>query len=216
MQFIGLAIGFAVLAVVVLLFASRILLSERWLLGWLRGMLGLSLLVVALTGGLLAYDISTYQKIPEDQPLFTLSVQAQSAQRYQVTILEGATERSFLLDGDLWQLDARQLKWKGLADLIGLQPGYRLQTLNGRFLAIEQQELAQFTQVDLAQSLYGIDFWYWLRSLQKDLLIVDTNALRVSYLPIADGAVYSVSLVPTGLLAKPLNSAAQQALKDWQ
>ena len=216
MQFIGLAIGFAVLALVVLLFASRILIAERWFLGWLRGMVGLSLLAVAVTGGLLAYDISTYQEIPQDQPLFTLSVQAQSPQRYQVTILEGVTERSFLLDGDLWQLDVRQLKWKGLADLIGLQPGYRLQTLNGRFLAIEQQELAQFTQVDLAQSLYGIDFWYGLRSLQKDLYIVDANALRVSYLPIADGAVYSVSLVPTGLLAKPLNSAAQQALKDWQ
>lgn len=216
MQFIGLAIGFAVLALVVLLFASRILIAEQWLLGWLRGMVGLSLLAVALTGGLLAYDISTYRAIPQDQPLFTLSVQAQSAQRYQVTLLEGVTERSFLLDGDLWQLDARQLKWKGLADLIGLQPGYRLQTLSGRFLAIEQQELAQFTKVDLAQSLYGIDFWYWLRSLQKDLYIVDTNALRVNYLPIADGAVYSVSLVPTGLLAKPLNSAAQQALKDWQ
>lgn len=216
MQFIGLAGGFAVLALVVLYFATRILAADRWLLGWLRGMLGLSLLAVALIGGLVAYDISTYQEIPQDQPLFTLSVQAQSPQRYQVTILEGATERKFLLDGDLWQLDARQLKWKGLADLIGLQSGYRLETLNGRFLAIEQQELAQFTQVELARSMYGIDFWYWLRAFQKDLFIVDANALRVSYLPIADGAVYSVNLVPTGLLAKPLNSAAQQALKDWQ
>ena len=216
MQFIGLAIGFAVLAFVVLLFASRILTGDRWLMGWLRGMFGLSLLAVALVGGLVAYDISTYQEIPQDKPLFTLSVQAQTAQRYQVTILEGAIERTFLLDGDLWQLDARQLKWKGLADLIGLQPGYRLETLSGRFLAIEQQELAQFTEVELARSLYGVDFWYWLRTLQKDLFIVDASALRVNYLPIADGAVYSVNLVPTGLLAKPLNSAAQQALKDWQ
>lgn len=216
MQFIGLAIGFAVLALVVLLFASRILTGDSWFMGWLRGMLGLSLLAVALIGGLVAYDISTYQTIPQDQPLFTLSVKAQSPQRYQVTILEGATERNFLLDGDLWQLDARQLKWKGFADLIGLQSGYRLETLNGRFLAIEQQELAQFIKVDLAHNLYGIDFWYWLRTFEKDLFIVDANALRVSYLPIADGAVYSVSLVPTGLLAKPLNSAAQQALKDWQ
>lgn len=216
MQFIGLAIGFSVLVLVVFLFASRILLAERWLLGWLRGMVGLSLLAVALVGGLIAYDISTYQQIPQDQPLFTLRMQAQSPHRYQVTVLEGATERSFILDGDLWQLDARQLKWKGLADLIGLQPGYRLETLKGRFLAIEQQELAQFTEVELARSVYRIDFWYWLRTLQKDLFIVDANALRVNHLPLADGAVYSVSLVPTGLLATPLNSAAKQALKDWQ
>src|SRR5690554_7641164 len=216
MQFIGLAIGFAVLAFVVLLFASRILTGDRWLMGWLRGMFGLSLLAVALVGGLVAYDISTYQEIPQDKPLFTLSVQAQTAQRYQVTILEGAVERTFLLDGDLWQLDARQLHWKGLADLIGLKPGYRLETLNGRFFAIEQQELAAFTHVELAKSRYGVDFWQWMRNFEKDLFIVDANPLRVSYLPIADGAVYSVSLVPTGLMAEPLNNAAQQALKDWQ
>ena len=216
MQFIGLAIGFVVLALLVLFLAIRILGAAPWFSGWLRGMLGLSLSAAALVGGLLAYDISTYQEIPQDKPLFTLSVHEQSAHRYQLTILEGATERTFLLDGDLWQLDVRQLKWRGLIDLIGLQSGYRLETLTGRFLAIEQQELAQFTQVDLARSLYGIDFWYWLRIFERNLFLVDANALRVNYLPIADGAVYSVSLVPTGLLAKPLNSAAQQALQDWQ
>lgn len=216
MQFIGLGIGIAILALVILLFAARLLLGERWLMGWLRGMLGLSLLSIAVIGALIAYDISTYAEIPSDKPLLTISAKAEGPQRYRVTVLEGATERSFLLDGDLWQLDARQLHWKGLADLIGLKSGYRLETLNGRFFAIEQQELAAFTHVELAKSRYGVDFWQWLRNFEKDLFIVDANPLRVSYLPIADGAVYSVSLVPTGLMAEPLNNAAQQALKDWQ
>lgn len=216
MQFIGLGIGFAILALIVLLFATRVLFNEPWFMGWLRGMFGLTLLGTAVAGGLIAYDISTYQEIPSDKPLLMLSAQAQGPQRYRVTIVEGAVERSFILDGDLWQLDVRQLKWKGLADLIGLKQGYRLEVLSGRFFSIEQQELAQFTHVELANSFYGADFWQGLRTLNKDLFVVDANALRVNYLPIADGAVYSVSLAPTGLLAKPLNSAAQQALKDWQ
>lgn len=216
MQFIGLGIGFAILALVVLLFATRVLFTERWLMGWLRGMFGLTLLGTAVAGGLIAYDISTYQQIPSDKPLLMLSAQAEGPQRYRINILEGAVERSFLLDGELWQLDVRQLKWKGLADLIGLKQGYRLETLSGRFFSMEQQDLAQFTHVELAKSLYGADFWQGLRTLNKDLFVVDANALRVNYLPIADGAVYSVSLAPTGLLATPLNSAAQQALKDWQ
>ncbi len=216
MQFIGLGIGIAILALVVLLFATRILFDKHWLMGWLRGMFGLTLLSAAVAGGLIAYDISTYQEIPSDKPLLMLSAQAEGAQRYRVNIIEGAVERNFLLDGDLWQLDVRQLKWKGLADLIGLNQGYRLEVLSGRFLSIEQQELAQFTHVELAKSLYGADFWKGLRNSNKDLFVVDANALRVNYLPIADGAVYSVSLTPTGLLAKPLNSAAQQAVKDWQ
>ncbi len=170
MQFIGLGIGFAILALVVLLFATRVLFGERWLMGWLRGMFGLTLLGIAVAGGLIAYDISTYQEIPNDKPLLMLSAQAEGPQRYRIKITEGAVERSFLLDGELWQLDVRQLKWKGLAHLIGLEQGYRLEVLSSRFFSIEQQELAQFTHVDLAKSLYGVDFWQVLRSLEKRLI----------------------------------------------
>lgn len=189
MQFIGLGIGFAILALVVLLFATRVLLTGSWLLGWLRGMFGLTLLGIAVAGGLVAYDISTYQQIPSDKPLLMLSAQAEGPQRYRITIVEGAAERSFLLDGELWQLDVRQLKWKGLADLIGLKQGYRLDTISGRFFSIEQQQLAQFSQVKLTKSLYGADFWQGLRTLNKDLFVVDANALRVNYLPIAAGSL---------------------------
>ena len=141
---------------------------------------------------------------------------AEGAQRYRVNLLEGGEERQVLLEGDLWQLDARLLGWKGLAALIGLEPGYRLEKLSGRFLAIEQQETARHAQVQLAQSPYGIDLWRWLRLGQRDLFLFEPQAARVTYLPIADGAVFSVSLSPTGLLAKPMNQVAEQALKDWQ
>lgn len=108
------------------------------------------------------------------------------------------------------------MQWKGLADLIGLEPGYRLEKLNSRFLAIEQQSQARYTQVELTQSLYGVDLWRWLRLGQHDLFMFDAQARRVTYLPMADGAVFNISLTPTGLLAQPMNQAAHQALQDWQ
>jgi hypothetical protein len=131
-------------------------------------------------------------------------------------VLEGGRERTLTLEGDLWQLDARILQWKGLAALIGLQPGYRLEKLSGRFLSIEQQSLAQHTRVELARSPYGIDLWRWLRLGQRDLFVFDPQARRVTYLPLADEAVFRINLTPAGLLAEPVNPAAQQALKDWQ
>lgn len=121
-----------------------------------------------------------------------------------------------LLDGDLWQLDARLFKWKGLGDLLGLQPGYRLERLSGRYLAIEQQALAQHSRAPLAESPYGVDVWRWLRLTQQDFFLFLPEAQRVTYLPMADGAVFSVSLSPTGLLAEPLNQSAVEALKDWR
>lgn len=216
MQYDGLAWFTGLLALLALFIAARILFTPQWFLAWLRGTAGLAFLGLALLIGVVAYDLRSYDPQVEDRPLVTLSFVADSPQRYRVNLLEGAEEREVTLEGDLWQLDARLLGWKGLAALIGLEPGYRLEKLSGRFLAIEQQQNARHAQVALAQSPYGIDLWRWLRLGQRDLFLFDPQAARVTYLPIADGASFSVSLSPTGLLAKPMNQAAEQALQDWQ
>lgn len=215
MQYDGLAWATALLALLAVLIAARILFNSHWFLGWLRGTCGLAFLALAGFIGLVAYDLYSYAPLPEDKPLVTLSFEADGP-RYRVNLLERGSERSVLLEGDLWQLDARFLHWKGLAALIGLQPGYRLENLSGRFLSIEQQARAQQAQVELAQSPYGIDLWRWLRLGRHDLFMFDAQARRVTYLPIVDQAVYSISLTSTGLLVQPMNQAAKQALQDWQ
>ncbi|MBB2497206.1 hypothetical protein [Aquipseudomonas ullengensis] len=216
MQYDGLAWFVGLLAVLALFIAARILLTRSWFLGWLRGTFGLAFLGLAALVGVVAYDLMSYGTLPEDKPLLILNFSADGPQRYRVNLQEGGEEREVILEGDLWQLDGRLLRWKGLAALIGLQPGYRLEKLSGRFLAIEQQESARYAEVTLATSPYGIDLWRWLRLGQHDLFLFDPQAARVTYLPIADGAMFSVSLSPTGLLAQPMNQAANQALKDWQ
>lgn len=216
MQYDGLAWFTGLLALLALFIAGRILFAPNWFLAWLRGTAGLVFLATALLVGVVAYDLRSYDAQVADKPLVTLSFAADGPQRYRVNLLEGGEEREVILEGDLWQLDARLLGWKGLAALIGLEPGYRLEKLSGRFLAIEQQQTARHAQVQLAQSPYGIDLWRWLRLGQRDLFLFDPQAARVTYLPIADGAAFTVSLSPTGLLARPMNQAAEQALKDWQ
>ena len=215
MQYDGLAWFTGLLVLLALFIAARILFAPNWFLAWLRGTAGLAFLALALLIGVIAYDLRSYDPQVQGKPLVTLSFSADGPQRYRVNLLEGGEEREVTLEGDLWQLDARLLGWKGLAALIGLQPGYRLEKLSGRFLAIEQQQSARFARVALAESPYGIDLWRWLRLGQRDLFLFEPQAARVTYLPIADGAVFSVSLGPTGLMAQPMNQVAQQALKDW-
>ena len=216
MQYDGLAWFTGLLALLALFIAARILFAPNWFLAWLRGTVGVAFVALAGLIGVVAYDLRSYDALVEDKPLVTLSFRAEGDQAYRVNLLEGGEEREVLLEGDLWQLDARLLHWKGLAALIGLESGYRLEKLSGRFLAIEQQQTARHAQVELAHSPYGIDLWRWLRLNRRDLFLFDPEAARVTYLPIADGAVFSVSLSPTGLLAKPMNPLAEQALKDWQ
>lgn len=215
MQYLGLAIVIALLAVIVLLVALRLLLGGSWLMGWLRGTCGFVVLALAGLIGLIGYDISTYASLPGEQPLVTLTFQAQGPQRYEVRLDQGKETRTAMLEGDLWQLDLHMLRWKSLAELIGLESGYRLERLSGRYLAVEQQNLARYGRVALSEKPLGVDIWQSLELGQRDMHLVDAQMLRVDYMPIADGAVYTVELAPTGLIAKPANAAATEALKNW-
>lgn len=215
MQYGGVAWAMALVGMLVLIVAARLLFDRDWLLGWLRGTLGLAFLATAGVIGLIACDLFSYRALPEDGRLALVSFHADGLQHYRVDIEEGNKTRSTTLDGDLWQLDARLFKWKGLAALIGLEPGYRLDRLSGRYLAIEQQQLAHNIKVTLAESPGDIDTWRWLRLSRQDLGLFDPQALRVTFLPMADNATYALDLKPTGLLVQPLSPEAHQAMKDW-
>ncbi|MBO8040620.1 hypothetical protein J6396_23535 [Pseudomonas aeruginosa] len=214
MQYDGLAWAFALLALLAALVAVRILFERTWFLGWLRGTCGLAFVAVAALLLVLAWDLRSYSLLKPEQPMATLSFQAEGPQRYRVLIQEGANERSVVLDGELWQLDARIFRWKGLAALIGLAPGYRLDALSGRFLALEQQSRGR--RLGLSQSPLGVDLWRWLRAGEHDLFLFEPLAGGVTFLPMADKAVFAVNYGVAGLLAEPMNLAAEEALRDWR
>lgn len=216
MQYDGMAWSIGLLALLVLWVAARILLNSAWFLGWLRGTLGLLVLALSAVIAMLALDLGTYSVVPANKQIATITFTADGSQRFRVSIAQGSTERTITLEGDLWQLDVRLFEWKGLAALIGLEAGYRLEKITGRYLSMEQQQQSLSTRVVLANSHYGIDLWQWLRMGNSDLNLFNPQARRVNYLPMTSGAVFLVTLAATGLLVQPLNSTAEQALKSWQ
>lgn len=215
MQYLGLAVVVALVALITALIAMRVLFGGNWLLGWLRGSFGMLVLALAGLIGLIALDVKTYQPLALEKPLASIAFQVDGQQRYQVRIEEDEQVRFVTLEGDLWQLDLRALQWKGLATLIGLKPGYRLEKLSGRYLAVEQQDQLHHPYVELGQSWGGVDFWSWLHRCRCASLIVEAQPRRVSYLPIADGAAYTLEMAPIGLQATPANATAEQAMKNW-
>lgn len=215
MQYLGLAVIVALLAFTFALIAVRILARGHWLLGWLRGTFGMVVVAAAVLIGLIAWDIASYQPLNIGAPQVLLSFKADGQQRYQVKVEEGRNVRFATLEGDLWQLEVRALHWKGIAALIGLEPGFRLERLSGRYLAVEQQDHLRHPFVTLAESRAGVDFWHWLQRCQCAPLLIEAQPRRIRFLPLEDGAEYQVELTPTGLLAKPANLIAEQAMKEW-
>ena len=48
------------------------------------------------------------------------------------------------------------------------------------------------------------------------LPFVDAVYGNAAYMPMSDGARYEISITQTGLIARPVNAAAQQAAGSWK
>ena len=60
-----------------------------------------------------------------------------------------------------------------------------------------------------------LDVWQFARRYPKLLPGVDAHYGTATYLPMAHDAIYEVKMTRTGLIARPLNEAATEAVGNW-
>jgi hypothetical protein len=205
------------LALLITLAAGRMLLKGSWILGWLRGMVGLVLLSAAVIMALSAFDFYSYQQISREKTIATLSFTRSDPQQFQVSLVDNSgVEQRFEISGDLWQLDARIIKWNKLLSGLGLSAGYRLDRLSGRYYSLEKEKTAPRSVYELSNTHSVIDVWQWLREHGQGLALIDASYGSATYLPMEDGALFSVNLSATGLVSRPLNDRAKAAVIAWQ
>ena len=106
------------------------------------------------------------------------------------------------------------LKWHPPANLLGLDAQYRLERLSGRYADVADETSRPRTAHDLADEP-GLDVWTLARRHSGWLPLVDASYGSATYLPMADGARFSVSLPQSGLIARAENPAAREAAADW-
>lgn len=124
--------------------------------------------------------------------------------------------QSYPLTGDDWQLDARVLKWTSPATLLGLDANYRLERLSSRYRNLQQAQTTLPTIHGLAEPEQGINLWSLRQDYPEWMPFLDTIYGSGVYMPLVDGAEYTVSISQSGgLLARPSNTEAKQALKAW-
>ena len=164
----------------------------------------------------IAVNLRTYQRLTHEQGAATL-VFHQVGERYfalELTTSDGGF-RALDVRGDEWQLDARILKWSGIGVVLGLDTRWRLERLEGRYRDAALERDAPRTVHDLAPPPAGLDLWAFAQQHGSWLPFVDATYGSATYLPLADGARYSVTVSGTGLLARPDNQAARQAVEGW-
>lgn len=203
-----------VLLICLALMAMAVFWWQRdWFVQWLKGSAGFALLALAIFLFFSLWDIWSYQSLNKESPLVTVSIYEMGPQEFDLTLADNqGKEQRFRIRGDQWQLDVRLLTWQGPIAALGATPLYRLDRLSGRYLSLEQERNDERTLYNLHPSS-GFDLW---SLLYKHGFWLDAQYGSAVYMPLVNGAVYAVKLTPKGLIARPLNDVAEQALgTNW-
>lgn len=197
--------------------AFKLLARRGWFGQWLRGTAGLALLFMMISMGLIGFDLLKYRALSKEQDLATVYIDQTGDQRFEVTIEDLDHQRTtYEVHGDQWQLDVRLLVWKGPFLAMGVDPLYRLDRLSGRYLSLEQERTAERSVYALSDAegfVEAFDVWGWLRNYD---LWLDADFGSAVYMPMGDGVVYDVYRSPRGIIARPANDRALQAVTiDW-
>jgi hypothetical protein len=172
-------------------------------------------LALAAAVALVGVDVGTYARLTYEAHVAEVRFRQMGDRRFDAElILPDGARQEFVLAGDEWQLDARVLKWHGAATLLGLDTGYRLDRIGGRYRDIERERSAPRTVFELAHPP-GVDVWRLARRFHAWLPWLDALYGSATYLPMAEGAHYAVTISPTGLVARPLNREAREAVAAW-
>jgi hypothetical protein len=177
---------------------------------------GAFVLALAAGAALVAMNLHTYARLTHEQVAAWVSMRRLSERHYALSVqTQSAPARHFDVRGDEWQIDARVLKWRALGNMLGFDTVYRLERISGRYGDIRQERAAPRTVYALAADP-GVDFWSLLRKHHPYVPLADALYGSAAYVPMAEGAAYSVTVSASGLVVRPGNDAARKAVGGWR
>jgi hypothetical protein len=174
--------------------------------------------VSACAGGasiMLAFSYYGYGRLVDEQYIGKIKFTESAPEQYVARLmLDTEQDRMFEILGNEWQLDARVVTWKPPATLLGLDPIFQLDRLSGRYSTVEDEQ-SKVRSVHALSEPAMLDVWRFARKYPKLMPGVDAHFGTATYLPMANGAVFEVTMTRTGLIARPVNEEAENAVGKW-
>lgn len=202
--YLAAALLLGVLGGLLVLAGLAALLRARPLRFVVRTLFGLLLLSIGALAGTVTLGLQGYRALAREDVAAHLSVRPSGPQRFDVAVrFADGREAKFEVAGDEIYADARILKWKPFANVLGLHTAYELDRLAGRYRSIDQERAAPRTvhslAVDKPINLFGLRQRY---AFLEPLL--DAEYGSASYLPVTRPAELELRVSTTGLILREL------------
>ncbi|GAC1499987.1 MAG: hypothetical protein NVS1B6_06110 [Steroidobacteraceae bacterium] len=215
MIFTALIAIFALTAILFSFAAVRRLRRRKVVGGLMNGATALVLMSLSVCAVLIAGSLRTYDRLSFEQAAGELQLARTGEREFNAVLTYPSGQRAnFALRGDEWQVDARVLKWHAFANIVGFDAAYRLERISGRYTLIEDERSRARTVYSLHPAA-RFDPWDVVHRHHYWLPWMDALYGSAAFLPMADGALYEVKVSQSGLIARPLNQAARDAVGSW-
>jgi hypothetical protein len=176
----------------------------------LRTLVGLMLLAIGSLAGTIAIGTQGYLALTHEALAARLAVRPTGTQRFAATLrLPDGREIQYDIAGDEIYVDAHILKWKPMANMVGLHTAYELDRLAGRYSDIEQERSAPKTVYSVAP-LRPVDLFNLRRRHAMLGRFVDAEYGSASFVPVNRPAEFELRVSTTGLLLREADPPAQR------
>jgi len=190
------------LGVLVLVAALVALVRVRPIAFAFRALIGLLLLSLGSIAGMVGLGIQGYRALTREDVVARLSVRPAAPQRFFVTVrYPDGRELPFEVAGDEVYVDAHILKWKPIANIIGLHTAYELDRLQGRYQDIKQERVAERTVHSLRQER-PVDLFGMRQRYDFISALYDAEYGSATFVPVTKPAELELRISTTGLLMR--------------
>jgi hypothetical protein len=199
------AVVFAGLALALFL-GGLVAMKRRRFLGTAASLLlGLLLLSLAGLSITISVAIQGYRAFTREELVATVETRPTGVQSFNATFrFPDGSERTFSLSGDEFYVDAHILKWKPLANLLGLHTAYELDRVAGRYADLEDEQTKARTVFSLAEQK-PVDLFDLRRRFPLLKPLVDAEYGSATFMLADERAEFEVRVSTTGLLIRRLD-----------
>lgn len=203
-------VGFGLLAVILLISGLAAWRRKARVGSLLRVCAAAFALTIALLCGTISIGIGGYRALTQEEVAATIETEPIGPQRFRATVLlPDSSLHMYDLAGDEIYVDAHILKWRPLANLLGLHTAYELDRIAGRYHSVADEQTRERTVYSLSQAkpfnTFDLARRYWVLRPFVDAQYGSAtfiNATGADRAADARSITYEVRVSTTGLLVR--------------